>query len=89
VVTPDAGALAGILRGTGATVVADGPDGLSVTGMESRDVGILAAEASLTLYELSTQRASLEDAFMDLTREQADFRVTTGEPSAVRAVSAA
>ena len=88
VVTPDAGALAGLLRGKGATVVADGPDGLSVTGLESRDVGILAAGAGLTLYELSTQRASLEDAFMDLTREQADFRVGTGEPAAVATVPA-
>jgi ABC-2 type transport system ATP-binding protein len=74
VVTPDAPALSDVLRQKGATVVLDGPAGLSVSGMECRDVGILAAAAGLTLYELSTQRASLEDAFMELTREHADFR---------------
>ena len=71
--TPDADALGDLLRGKGATVTPDGPEGLSITGMESRDVGIAAAGAGLTLYELSTQRASLEDAFMELTHEHADF----------------
>jgi len=48
-----------------------------VKGLESRDIGILAAGAGLTLYELSTQRASLEDAFMELTHEHAAYRGTT------------
>lgn len=73
-VSPHAQALGDVLRHKGATVVADGPETLSVTGLESRDVGILAAGAGLTLYELSTQRASLEDAFLDLTHEHGDFR---------------
>jgi len=77
VVTPDAEALGTLLRDKGATVVADGPQDLSVQGLESRDVGILAAGAGLTLYELSTQRASLEDAFMELTHEHAEYRGTT------------
>ena len=73
-VTNDPAALADILRDKGATVEVDGHEGLSVKGLEARDVGILAAAAGLTLYELSTQRASLEEAFMDLTHEHADFR---------------
>ena len=79
VLTPDAAALGDLLRSKGAAVTADGPEGLAVKGMESRDVGILAAGAGLTLYELSTWRASLEDAFMELTGEHADFRATTGD----------
>jgi ABC-2 type transport system ATP-binding protein len=75
--SPDAGTLAGLLRQKGATVTADGPESLSVTGMESRDVGIIAAQAGLTLYELTTQRASLEDAFMELTSEHGEFRAAT------------
>jgi ABC-2 type transport system ATP-binding protein len=71
--TSDAGRLTRLLRDKGAGVTADGAEGLSVTGIEARDVGIIAAAAGLTLYELSTQRASLEDAFLDLTHEQADF----------------
>ena len=80
VVTPDAGALGALLRDKGAIVVVDAPQVLSVEGLESRDVGMLAAGAGLTLYELSTQRASLEDAFMELTHEHAEYRGTT-EPA--------
>ena len=78
--SPDAAALAGLLRQKGAIVTADGTEGLSVTGMESRDVGIIAAQAGLTLYELATQRASLEDAFMELTHEHGEYRAPTPTP---------
>ncbi|BEP14119.1 ATP-binding cassette domain-containing protein [Acidothermaceae bacterium B102] len=78
VLTPAPEILGDILRAKGATVVTDGPEGLSVTGLEARDVGIIAAAADVTLYELSTQRASLEEAFMELTRDHAEFRA--GEP---------
>jgi ABC-2 type transport system ATP-binding protein len=80
--TPDAGALGDLLRGKGATVTPDGSEGLSIAGMESRDVGIVAAGAGLTLYELSTERASLEDAFMELTHEHADFHAANPDQSA-------
>jgi len=80
VATPDATALAGLLCAKGATVTPDGAEGLSITGLECRDVGIIAANAGLTLYELSAQRASLEDAFLELTHEQADFRAATINP---------
>lgn len=72
--TSDPATLGKLLRDKGATVTAEGPEAVSVTGLECRDVGIIAAGAGLTLYELSTQRASLEDAFLELTHEHADFR---------------
>ena len=75
--TSDPSALATLLRDKGATVNADGPEGLTITGLECRDIGILAADAGLTLYELSTQRASLEDAFLELTHEHRDYRGAT------------
>ena len=78
--SPDADALADLLRHKGATVVRDDPESLSITGMESRDVGIIAAGAGLTLYELATQRASLEDAFMDLTQDHGEFRAAKPKP---------
>jgi len=80
--TPDAAALGELLRGKGATVTPDGSQGLSITGIESREVGIAAAGAGLTLYELSTQHASLEDAFMELTHEHADFHAAGHEQPA-------
>ena len=77
VVTPDAEALGALLRAKGADVVSDHPHELRVEGIESRDVGIAAARAGLTLYELSTKRASLEDAFMELTHSHAQYQGTT------------
>ncbi|WP_405541291.1 ABC transporter ATP-binding protein [Streptomyces phaeochromogenes] len=80
VATPEAPGLAALLREKGATVTVNGAEELSVKGMECRDVGILAAGAGATLYELSAQRASLEDAYMELTHEHADFRATADTP---------
>ena len=58
------------------------PDGtLSVTGLAAPAVGELAAERGLVLHELATQAASLEEAFMELTRDSVDFR---GDPGAGR-----
>ena len=51
----------------------DGDDTLIVTGLECREVGIIAANGGVTLYELSRQEASLEEAFMELTRDSVEF----------------
>ena len=62
-----------LLAGAGGHVSAD-PDGfLVVTGMEARDVGIVAGTAGITLYELSPRSASLEQAFMELTRDAVEY----------------
>jgi ABC-2 type transport system ATP-binding protein len=78
--TSDDTTMATLMRDKGAIVDADGADGLSITGLECRDVGILAAGAGLTLYELSMRTASLEDAFLELTQEHSDYRSALGEP---------
>ena len=55
------------------------PDGaLVVTGMAARDVGIVAGAGGITLYELSPHSASLEEAFMELTRDAAEYITTRG-----------
>ena len=46
---------------------------LSVQGLTSEQIGTLAAAAGLTLYELTTVRSSLEDAYMEITREAGEF----------------
>jgi ABC-2 type transport system ATP-binding protein len=45
-----------------------------VEGVPSAQVGELAAGASLTLHELMPVRASLEDAFMELTSDAVEYR---------------
>jgi ABC-2 type transport system ATP-binding protein len=49
-------------------------ESVEVTGLDARSIGDLAAAKGLTLHELATQRASLEDAFMDLTHDSVEFR---------------
>ena len=74
--SPQADRLAAVLRTAGATVVVDG-DGLRVDGLDCAAVGEIAAAGALTLHELSAQNASLEAAFMELTRDSVDFRAGT------------
>ncbi len=73
VVSPQAPALRSLITAAGAGVEADGDDALIVTGLECRDVGTIAANAGITLYELSRQEASLEEAFMEMTRDSAEY----------------
>jgi ABC-2 type transport system ATP-binding protein len=44
-----------------------------VTGIEARQIGVIASGAGITLYELTPQLASLEDAFFELTRDATDY----------------
>ncbi len=81
VVSPQADALRRLIEEAGGSVSADGTDVLTVTGLECRNVGVLAAQGGLTLYELSPQDASLEEAFMEMTRDSADFHAAeTSQP---------
>jgi ABC-2 type transport system ATP-binding protein len=41
--------------------------------MDAREVGIVAGTADITLYELSPRSASLEEAFMELTRGASEY----------------
>jgi ABC-2 type transport system ATP-binding protein len=72
--TPDAGPLAELIAGLGMNVEAPGDDLLEVTGLESEAIGELARRHDLPLYELTPVRASLEDAFMELTRDAVEYR---------------
>jgi len=50
------------------------PDGaLAVSGVRISVIGDLARNAGIALHELSPQVASLEEAFMELTRESVEF----------------
>jgi ABC-2 type transport system ATP-binding protein len=69
-----------LLQDRGADVSAGSDGVLVVTGMETRDVGVLAGTASITLFELSSHTASLENAFMELTRDASEY--TAGRAAA-------
>jgi ABC-2 type transport system ATP-binding protein len=72
---PDA--LASMLRAPDVEVSGDGGDALTVTGMTTDQIGTIAGNAGITLFELAAQRASLEEAFMDTIRDAIEFRAPT------------
>ena len=51
-----------------------------VTGGAAAQIGELAAHRGIVLHELTPQRASLEEAFMELTREAGEFAHRGGTP---------
>ncbi len=72
--SPQAGRLSDVLAGPGVTVRPLGPDRFEVDGLDAEQIGTRAAGAGLTLFELTTQQASLEDAYMALTEDTLDYR---------------
>ncbi|MDQ1701645.1 MAG: type transport system ATP-binding protein [Frankiaceae bacterium] len=71
--TPDTGELRRALIARGASIT-DEPDGaLVVRRMHVEEVGRLAAETRTVLYELTPRRASLEEAFMELTKDSLEY----------------
>ena len=72
--SPEADALAAQLRTRGATVVRQGPDTMHITGVDAGTVGEIARTEGLALLELSTQQATLEQRYMELTGDSVDYR---------------
>jgi ABC-2 type transport system ATP-binding protein len=72
--SPHATDLRDLLVGQGATVTGTGPGVLQVGGLTAEQIADLAVERSMALYELAPQRASLEQAYMELTRDAVEYR---------------
>ena len=53
---------------------------LQVTGIECAQVGDLAAEQHLTIHELFEEKASLEEAFMELTKDSVEYHTDAFQP---------
>jgi ABC-2 type transport system ATP-binding protein len=66
------------LAGAGATVAATGRDTLTVSGLPAGRVVDLLRERGLAFSEVAAHRASLEEAYMELTRGAVEFPVATG-----------
>ncbi|HLI57703.1 MAG TPA: ATP-binding cassette domain-containing protein, partial [Actinomycetota bacterium] len=76
-VTPDRAGFTSALTSVGATV-GDGDAGsLTVEGLTAAQIGELAARHGFVVHELTPTAASLEDAFMELTRTVVEFRPST------------
>ncbi|MFJ8541176.1 ABC transporter ATP-binding protein [Streptomyces sp. NPDC093586] len=80
--TPQRERLLDVLHDAGITVVESGAEVLEVDGDMSEAIGELAARNRIVLHELSPQRASLEEAFMQLTAESVEYHAHDGQPLA-------
>jgi ABC-2 type transport system ATP-binding protein len=77
--SPRAGDLAGLLTASGGAVVPDADGGLAVTGLDAPAIGDLAAEHGIAVHELVPRHASLEQAYLDITRDSVEYRAAHPE----------
>jgi ABC-2 type transport system ATP-binding protein len=68
-----------VLAHAGATVAATGRDTLAVSGLASEQVVARLSDSGVGFSEISAHRASLEEAYMELTRDAVEFRAQSAE----------
>ncbi|MGW7089450.1 ABC transporter ATP-binding protein [Streptomyces sp. NPDC054871] len=73
VVTPEPGLLGELLAAPGVQITSDAPGVLDVRGTDGEHIGRTAAQHGIALFELTPHTASLEQAFMDLTRDSVEY----------------
>jgi ABC-2 type transport system ATP-binding protein len=74
--TPQAARLVEVVAGNGGTARPDGENAVIVTGIPQDRLGDLAFENGIRLHELAPLQASLEQAFMELTRDSVEFHAS-------------
>jgi len=73
------------LADTGATVAATGRDTLTIAGLAAGKIVALLGDSGVPFAEVSAHRATLEEAYLELTRDAAEFRAAaaSAEPGAL------
>ncbi|WP_433476413.1 ATP-binding cassette domain-containing protein [Spirillospora sp. CA-142024] len=69
----DAAHLRTLLAGPGVSVVSEERGALEVTGLPSERIGRIAADHAIALAELTPVQTSLEEAFMELTKNAVEY----------------
>ena len=72
--SPQATALHEALIGPDTTITSVDRGVFEVVGLDAEEIGDRAAAAGITLHELSYQHPSLEEAFMEMTRESVEYQ---------------
>jgi ABC-2 type transport system ATP-binding protein len=65
-----------VLAAAGATVAVTDVDLLTVSGLPSQQIVTLLGESSVPFSEISGHRATLEEAYMELTRDAVEYRAS-------------
>jgi ABC-2 type transport system ATP-binding protein len=64
----------GLLRSTGVNVAATAPDALIITGISAERLVASLSGHAIPFTEVSPQRVSLEQAYLELTRDSVEYR---------------
>jgi ABC-2 type transport system ATP-binding protein len=81
--SPHATRLADALAGPGIVVTPVEDGALEVAGLTAAQIGDAAAERGIAVHELTPQQASLEEAFMDMTRDDVEYHASTSTEGAL------
>jgi len=76
--TPQPDEFAEAMHSNGATIVQEEDGTLSVAGLNAQEIGDIALGQHVALHELTPQLASLEEAFMEITKDSVDYRSEGG-----------
>jgi len=85
--SPQAAQLRTALARADVTVTSKDPDRLEVTGLPAAEIGRVAHDLGVVLHELSPRQASLEQAFMDMTRDEVEFHAVIQPTSTTRSAA--
>ena len=66
----------GLLGPAGVSVAATSPDALIIKGISAERIVATLSEHAIPFTEVSPQRVSLEQAYLDLTRDSVEYRAT-------------
>jgi ABC-2 type transport system ATP-binding protein len=85
--SPQATELARSLVGSGVTVCSPEPGTLEVTGLTAAQIGDRARDLTISLHGLAPKKASLEEAFMEMTRDEVEYHAHTPAGHHVRSAA--
>ncbi len=77
-----------VLDRAGATVAASGGEALTISGLAAERVVALLSQAAVPFSEVSAHRATLEQAYMEITRDAVEFRPVEISPVDISTESA-
>jgi ABC-2 type transport system ATP-binding protein len=85
--SPQAAELAAAFVGADITVASPEPNTLEITGLSAAQIGDRARDLNISLHGLAPKKASLEEAFMEMTRDEVEFHAHTPTGHHLRSAS--
>jgi ABC-2 type transport system ATP-binding protein len=72
-----------VLAQAGGTVAATGHDTFTISGLAAERIVALLGASSVPFSEVSAHRATLEEAYMELTRDAVEYRAEPAKEATI------